>query len=313
MEEITRKLSFTEYYKQSLAGNPQPLPGAKEPNCIWHEQLDINPEYSVVMPIYNQEAIIAKHLTAIRMHTTGTYELILIVDACSDQTERVVRDWVQQCTLSPTGCCGITVVKSETPLFETAADNIGFLLSRAPYCLEIQADMEMVQPGYNGALRRPFQERDDVIGVSGRCCHDFRCRQVTGKGGRKVEQPLDGTLSPDVLYVNETCNRGPLMLDRAKLAELRYLDEQNFFLDNSDHDLFARAWAQRNWICGHVPIEFSTRLEEGSTRKPRDPLNAQFLQLRRARSRGGFLPFYMQKYTPREPFTVNLKALSKQT
>ena len=37
---------------------------------------------------------------------------------------------------------------------------------------------------------------------------------------------------------------------------LRYLDEVNYFLETSDHDLFARAYVERGWICGYVPIDF---------------------------------------------------------
>lgn len=172
--------------------------------------------------------------------------------------------------------------------------------------------MEMVQEGYNETLRRPFEIRNDVLGVSGRCCHDFHCKQVIGKGGSAVEKPLDGTLSPDTFYVNETCNRGPLLLDRAKLSEIGFLDEQNFFLGDSDHDLFARGWGQRQWICGYVPIEFISRLEHGSTRKPRDLLNAQVLAMRKARSKGGFLSIFMRKYTPRTSYTISLTSAQTQ-
>jgi hypothetical protein len=57
-----------------------------------------------------------------------------------------------------------------------------------------------------------------------------------------------------------------LLLDRAKLAELNYLDEENYFLDNSDHDLMARAYLEKQYICGYVPIEFRSPLSFGSTR-----------------------------------------------
>jgi len=44
------------------------------------------------------------------------------------------------------------------------------------------------------------------------------------------------------------------------------LDEENYFLDDSDHDLMARAFLEKGYLCGYVPIEFSAPLYVGSTR-----------------------------------------------
>ena len=57
---------------------------------------------------------------------------------------------------------------------------------------------------------------------------------------------------------------------------LRYLDEVNYFLETSEHDLFARAYVERGWICGYVPIDFIALLENGTTRKKRDKLNQEY-------------------------------------
>ena len=51
------------------------------------------------------------------------------------------------------------------------------------------------------------------------------------------------------------------------MKELNFLNEEEYFLDNSDHDLMARAFLERNYICGYVPIDFNSPLCDGSTRK----------------------------------------------
>jgi hypothetical protein len=61
---------------------------------------------------------------------------------------------------------------------------------------------------------------------------------------------------------------------------MNYLDEVNYFLDNSDHDLFARAYVKKAWICGYAPIDFLSPLENGTTRKPRDTLNQKYYNLK---------------------------------
>jgi glycosyltransferase involved in cell wall biosynthesis len=306
MDEINAQLAHSAYYSRKMVSNPTPLKDAVPPRCIFLKETAESPEYSIVMPIYNQEAIIQTNLSAIVNHTEGIYEMILILDSCSDNTERAVMEWVGQQTSLPANCCRIAVIQSFTPLFECAADNLGFAVARAPYLLEIQADMEMTERGYNVLLKRPFEVRNDIIGVSGRCCHGLYGGDYIGRGGMDIEAPYDSSLSNRMFYVYETCNRGPLMLHHAKLRELGYLDEQNFYLDNSDHDLFARAWALRKWICGYVPIHFQSPLANGSTRKPRDPANEKALIERKERSNGGFYKFYMQFYVQREPFAIPL-------
>ena len=96
------------------------------------------------------------------------------------------------------------------------------------------------------------------------------------------------------------------MLDRRKLEALGFLDEQNFFLDNSDHDLFARAWHQHKWICGYVPINFETRLADGFTRKQRDALNTFFLEQRKQRAGRGFYHLHQIHYQPRRQIFISL-------
>ena len=73
-------------------------------------------------------------------------------------------------------------------------------------------------------------------------------------------------LNKNKCYVYDSCNRGPLLLDRKKLEELNFLNEDDYFLDNSDHDLMARAYLEKKYICGYVPIDFYAPLVLGSTR-----------------------------------------------
>ena len=209
-------------------------------------------------------------------------------------------------TWTKTNDIQMRIVKSTIPLFETSADNIGFRMSRGKYCLEIQADMEMTEKGFNNILKRGFQYKN-VIGVSGRCCHMLNEKKIIGRGGSDITKPYDRSLKQDILYVNETVNRGPLLLDREKLIEMNYLDEENFYQENSDHDLFTRAWVEKGWICGYIPIDFDAPIENGSTRKPRDSINNYYLQEKRKKCIGGFLKKYRMNYKPRNPFMLPLQ------
>lgn len=274
-------------------------------HVVFHETLQsVKPIMSVIMPIFNQEEIIERNLRSILEMTTDTpYEFILVIDRCSDDTESAVLRWATTVHSSEYPLVTrILIVRSNLPLFETTADNVGFLCAQGQYCLEIQADMEMVQKGYNMKLLEPFVKIPNVIAVSGRCCHSFDITQGIGKLGDLVEKPLSELphVDPGAFYIDQTCNRGPLLLHTEKLRELGYLDERNFFQDYCDHDLFCRALLQKGWICGYRPIEFDAPLKDGSNRKPKDPLNQEYYQLKKEKTQGGRNGFFW-KVSPSHP------------
>jgi glycosyltransferase involved in cell wall biosynthesis len=254
--------------------------------------------FSIVMPIHNQEKIILDNVTSVLNNTTEkSYELILILDSCSDNSESILLNYFSLYNFSENKLlCKLLILKSEIPLFETSADNLGFYCSSGKYCLEIQADMKMTELGYNMKLLIPFLKDENIIGISGRCCHGFTNHWGVGKLGRGVEKKIEenGNIDKTCYYIHETCPRGPLLLEREKLKELGYLDEVNYFLDNSDHDLFMRANVLKNWSCGYVPIEFESNLEHGSTRKPRNELNQRYYELKRESTKNGENGFIIQ-------------------
>jgi len=285
-------------YKNNIFINSPSDPNNSSPIEIIYQSGQINPYISIIMPIYNQESIIEKNILSIFKCTTElSYELILILDSCSDATESVIMKMIRDYPL-PTLLVRILVLKSLTPLFETAADNLGFICSTGKFILEIQADMEMTEVGYNMKLLKPFSIYSEILGISGRCCHGLTTNEGIGKLGELVENALPEYIDRNAFYIGETCNRGPLMLDNEKLRTLGYLDEKNYFLDNSDHDLFARAYSEKGWVCGYCPIDYSSPLVNGSTRKPRDLVNEVFFKNKMETCKGGFLVKYLESNPP---------------
>jgi glycosyltransferase involved in cell wall biosynthesis len=224
-------------------------------------------KYSVVMPVYNQENIILRNLKGIIANTVDNYEIILILDYCYDSTQEKLFRFLDNTQFTNKNLIQITVIiNSEIPLFETKCDNIGFKCSMGEYCLEIQSDMQMTQYGYNAELVKPFLKCDNVIGVSGRCAHTM-FQSYKGIGKLDIERSVDELGIPrNKFYVLETCNRGPLLLHKKRLEEMNYLDETEYFMDDSDHDLFLRAYLEKGYICGYVPIDFNAPLSDSSNR-----------------------------------------------
>ena len=308
---ITEINSFLKnYYNNSgLYGNPIPISEQTEDciNCIFYKEKEYidNIDYSVIIPIHNQESIISRNLEALIKCIEGSYEIILILDCCKDATKDIVLHFFSE--LFPEDCKRIVIVESTIPLFETVSDNIGFRLASGKWFLEIQADMKMTQKGFNKILTQPFLKYDNVIGVSGRCCHSLDQSELIGRGGHAIEKTISELgLSSNIFFVSEACNRGPLVLDAEKTRTMGFLDEMNYYLDYSEIDMFLRAYESYKWICGYVPIDFDAPLCDGTTRKPRDPLNEYIMNIRKSRSNGGFVSVYRERGIKRNTYYLPL-------
>ena len=244
-------------------------------------------DYSIIIPVYNQEQIIVNNLNAILKYTGGTFEIIIILDFCYDNTEINIINFLNCYSHFNNSLNSIKIFKQpNSPIFEASCDNIGFISSRGKYCLEIQADMEMTEFNYNIHMTKPFNILNNVFAVSGRCAHNiFNHDKGIGKlGGLIIKSIEDLGLNKNKFYTFETCNRGPLLIEKEKLRLLNFLDEKNYYLDDSDHDIIIRAYLKYKFISGYVPINFNSPLTHGSTRKislnKHEEINSKYKQLR---------------------------------
>ena len=236
-----------------------------------------NIKYTVVVPVFNQENIIIKNINSIINNTLGDYEIIIINDYSSDSTLALLKKFFVNYKPIYGNFKRIRIIDTNWPVFETKCDNIGFKLSKAKFVLEIQADMQMLIKGYDQILSKPFNTIQNLIAVSGRCAHFFDYKDDSdgaGKLGINIEKSIkDLNVKENNFYIFDTCNRGPLLIDSSKLIQMNYLDERNYFLDNSEHDLMLRARLSKNYICGYFPIDFYAPLKNGSTRNRKIKLN----------------------------------------
>lgn len=128
----------------------------------------------------------------------------------------------------------------DTSQFETKSNNIGFRNAMYDYAIVVQDDMMMVQPGWDRHLLRPALGFSDVLGVTARCAHNMKWldhavgfTELTGNCGA---HHFDVEMS-NVFTIRDSCNRGPLLLDLAKLRELDFLDEEFYPQEMDEHDV----------------------------------------------------------------------------
>ena len=242
------------------------------------DQVDyIKPELtdSIILTVHNQEEIIPHVLKGIEDNTEGDYELIVVIDGCTDKSEEVILKYVRESTLKN------KTTFLETPdVFETKANNVGLKYAVGKYVTIIQDDIIIKEKGWNNRLRKPFETFDDVFAVTARTAHNYKFNESTQHLTMKEDldtcwcdilECVDGAngnnTSRDVFAVRGTVNRGPLMINHEDLMKMDYLDEKYSPQDMDDHDLMFRMRKKLKKVCGSYSINFESDPSWGGTRK----------------------------------------------
>lgn len=215
--------------------------------------------------------------------------------------------WTKDCATTRI----VIVESIEANLFETVSDNVAFSLAHGSILIEVQADMVVTHPGFDALFCSALDRYPDLFAVSGRGGHihperkqqrllwrlfakaverafshaalrrgsyrPTRLEYWISKSVGRVDQRIDVPLDPAALrrrprvYVTETVMRGPLAMRKVELKQLGYLDSDNYFLGNDDHDLIYRATQLGSRSVGYLPVCFDAPLEFGSTRIEKTP------------------------------------------
>lgn len=286
---------------------------------LLHLPSDEMPAQTFVVPVYNQEVFVERTLAGIAANATRPSDLVVVLDCCTDGSESAV---LSRLGRARSAFLRVTVLKTIYPLFETRCDNLGFLISRGDYVIEVQSDIEVMTPGFDALLSAPMQQAPEIFSTSGRGGTWFG--QLLHRRERKKRFPIRTRLwewrgwdrvgytgtsiaeaknhsGPVGRYATaETVMRGPWCLRRRDLIALGLLDEQNFFLGNDDHDLHARGYA-RGLRCAYVPMRIDSPLAVGSTRQKRSGVNLESYERLARRPSGGYLQTFLKSYRPMRP------------
>jgi glycosyltransferase involved in cell wall biosynthesis len=276
------------------------------------------PAQTMVVPIFNQERIIAGTIRAFISRISKPSDVVLIFDGCSDGSRAQAE---LALTSSPTvHIRRVVFITTERPIFETRCDNLGFLVARGETIIEIQADIEVLTPEFDALLTQPMEQNPSIFSVSGRGAHWFGLLSgleppsrlsFSGLAWRLFNKCEVGLCGFEILnganvtvgshyYTAETVMRGPWALNRRALLRLGLLDEANLFLGNDDHDLHARA-LHVGLRCAYRPLALRAPLEHGSSRRERSGINAAVYQALTSRPDGSFLRTFLQQYRPLHP------------
>lgn len=230
-----------------------------------------HPVYSIVLTVWNQERNINNTLMSLLKYTRGPWELIIVFDQCRDRSISIVQE-IRFMNSNPT-LIHVRLIKQDTGVGETSANNIGMRASHhnTIYFILIQDDHIMTMSGWNILLAEPARAFSDVFSVSARCGHTAWSsvnKSFIGRCNKDISKPLSMSfLERCKFYVRDSANRGPLLLHASRTRQLGFLDEENYWLGDDEHDLNFRAYAAHGWIAGFRPIDFESPLEIGGSRR----------------------------------------------
>jgi len=225
--------------------------------------------HSIILTVHNKDFLIESVLNGIYENTEGMYELIVVLDGCSDQSESLVLKNANKDTR----------ILYADDVFETKANNIGLKKAEGNHVIIVQDDMVIKEKGWNQRMEKPFVFKD-VFAVTARTAHDWRVNYNSHHINLKEDlndswcdilihtnHADRSNTSRDIFAVRSSVNRGPLMIDNEILEKLNYLDEIYSPQELDDHDLAYRAFKKFGKVCGCYWIDYQSDYEWGGTRK----------------------------------------------
>lgn len=251
------------------------------------------------MPAFNHEPVIQDSIEAIAATASLPFDCIVVDDGSEDRTVERAKAFLE--CRQPSLLARATIIRNPVPVYETASDNLGFALAETEIIIEIQADIQIREPGFDGLLLRALTTSPAPSAISGRCGHTFRSlrsrmdfqslfssrsSEFVGLCGRAIRTPEAVNPIKGRIYRCETVNRGPWVLLKSDLDRHGCLDERNFFLGNDDHDYHRRVFEAEGRRPLYVPIALYSPLAQGAMRRRRTGLNRDVFDMLIAEKRG---------------------------
>jgi len=126
-----------------------------------------SPQISFIVPVHNQAAIIRKNILSIARNSVLKSEYIIIDDASTDETLNEVLQVIDE-IMDFDNVIRACVYTFKNSKFETLCDDFGFRKSVSPYVMEVQADMEIHDYGFDARLSEAMLTNRSLFAVSGR-------------------------------------------------------------------------------------------------------------------------------------------------
>lgn len=131
------------------------------------------------MPVFEQEKILFRHLTALLKCMTLPFELIIINDASTDDSDAEIQRFIKYSEEYESSCQSLKYFKTLWPWYETRCDDFAIRESKGKYIIEVQADMLLREKGFDQIFYEMMDCDQSIIALSGRGTHSFESLKPT--------------------------------------------------------------------------------------------------------------------------------------
>lgn len=228
---------------------------------------------SLNLTIHNKGYLLPRVLENIRQYTSGSYELVMVLDGCTDDSQQIAETF---CKENPKIKSKIIVADN---VFETKANNLAAKESTGDHIIIIQDDMIIMEPFWNMRLLMPFKIYSDIFAVTGNTSHNWEINPNSIDVASEVihndkwsdilnhvHHANRMNMPRDIFAIRDCVNRGPLAISKADLETMNYFDEAFAPLDMDDHDLCFRMHKKLGKEVGSLWIDWYSKPEHGGTR-----------------------------------------------
>jgi glycosyltransferase involved in cell wall biosynthesis len=132
-----------------------------------------SPRLSCVIPVFNQEKIIYGHLSSIVNNARGSIELVIIDDASKDSSRKEILKFISDLSPLMENILRVRLYRTNISVYESRAEDFGFRVSQGQFVLGIQADMKILQLGFDDELVGVLSCRPNFSILSCRGTHSF--------------------------------------------------------------------------------------------------------------------------------------------
>jgi len=216
--------------------------------------MGMSPKISVIIPTYNRARYIAEAIRSVQNQTLRDWELLVIDDGSTDETEKIVRDFLKE---DPR----ISYVKNEKNLGIAKTRSRGVSLAQAPFIAMLDSDDIWASPD-KLAKQLSFLEADKKLGMVGT---NASFVDENGKAvGKRTSFPNDDAgIRKTELYRNILMQSG-LVLRKEAIEKAGGYDTGFTICD--DHDLWLKIG--RDWRFMIVPsVDLAYRIHSGGITK----------------------------------------------
>lgn len=221
---------------------------------------------SIILTIFNKEKIIQNILNNLFLYTSSfVNEYIFIIDGCTDNSEKIVKDTIK---LLPVHCTHKIIYTPD--VFEIKANNAGLRECKNDYAIIVQDDMLLMEPDWDLRLLAPIKKYEDIWAVTARTTCSLNTK---GDWYNVIEGPVGHNhgkhteLSRDKVYIGQVVNRGPLLVKMSVMRAINYFDESlPGCIGCDDVDACLKVYTRFGLRCASCWISYYSPLEWGSTR-----------------------------------------------